>query len=79
MNTQTLLNNVAIINKDNAIIVNAKEFLKALKFVAVGVSTKKSRPTLMNIHVGINENELVLGATDSHKLTGPRIKSIQVK
>ena len=69
MNTQTLLDNVATTTNNDAIIVNAKEFLKALRFVAVGVSTKKSRPTLMNIHVGINENELVLGATDSHKLT----------
>ena len=69
MNTQTLLNNVATTTNNDAIIVNAKEFLKALRFVTVGVSTKKSRPTLMNIHVGINENELVLGATDSHKLT----------
>ena len=38
MNTQTLLNNVATINKDNAIIVNAKNFLKALRQVATMVS-----------------------------------------
>lgn len=31
MNTQTLLNNVATINKDNGIFVNAKEFLQELR------------------------------------------------
>ena len=34
MNTQTLLNNVATTTNNDAIIVNAKEFLKALRFVA---------------------------------------------
>ena len=78
MNTQTLLNNVATTTNNDAIIVNAKEFLKALRFVTVGVSTKKSRPTLMNIHVGINENELVLGATDSHKRSQIPVKTLQL-
>ena len=34
MKTQTLLNNVATINKDSGIFVNAKEFLKELPTTA---------------------------------------------
>lgn len=69
MNTQTLLDNVATVSVNEAIIVNAKEFLKALKFVAVATSKKQSRPILRYVHVRIDENELTLESTDSHQLT----------
>lgn len=75
MNTQTLLNNVHTINPDNAIIVNAKEFLKAIKFVAVAVSKQMLRPTLMDVHVEIGENQLTLEATDSHILTQLKVSA----
>lgn len=73
MNTQTLLNNVATTTNNDAIIVNAKEFLKALRFVAVAVSTKKSRPVLQYVHVEIHENELTVEATDSHVLAQQKV------
>lgn len=69
MNTQTLLNNVATTTNNDAIIVNAKEFLKALKFVVTATSKKQSRPILRYIHVRIDENELTLESTDSYQLT----------
>lgn len=69
MNTQALLDNVATVNVNEAIIVSAKEFLKALKFVVTATSKKQSRPILRYIHAKIGENELTLGATDSHQLT----------
>lgn len=69
MNTQTLLNNVATINKDNAIIVNAKEFLKELRQVATAVAKPSDRrPNLTFVHVRVTENNLILEATDSHVL-----------
>ncbi|MGF0056121.1 hypothetical protein ACQRDV_01240 [Limosilactobacillus reuteri] len=69
MNTQTLLNNVATINKDNGIFVNAKEFLKELRQVATAVAKPSDRrPNLTFVHVKINSSELVLEATDSHVL-----------
>lgn len=73
MNTQTLLNNVSTINKDNAIIVDAKEFLKALKFVAVATARTDSRPVLQYVHVEIHENELTVEATDSHVLAQQKV------
>ncbi|NMV53539.1 hypothetical protein FOL88_00600 [Lactobacillus reuteri] len=69
MNTQTLLNNVATSNVNEAIIVNAKEFLKALKFVAVATSKTSSRPTLQYVHIEINSESLTIEATDSHQLS----------
>lgn len=69
MNTQTQLEKINILNLDEAIIVNAKNFLKAIKFVAVAVSKQASRPILMDVHVEIGENQLTLEATDSHILT----------
>ena len=69
MNTQTLLDNVSTISSNNAIIVDAKEFLKAIKFVVTATSKKQSRPILRYIHAKIGENKLTLGATDSHQLT----------
>lgn len=69
MNTQTLLDNVATTTNNDAIIVNAKEFLKALKFVVTATSKKQSRPILRYIHVRIDENELTLESTDSYQLT----------
>lgn len=60
MDTQTLLDNVATVNVNEAIIVNAKEFLKALKFVVTATSKKQSRPILRYIHAEIGENELTL-------------------
>ena len=68
MDTQTLLDNVATVNVNEAIIVNAKEFLKALKFVAVATARTDSRPVLQYVHVEIHENELTVEATDSHVL-----------
>ena len=69
MNTQTLLNNVATINKDNGIFVNAKEFLKELRQVATAVAKPSDhRPNLTFVHVRITENNLILEATDSHVL-----------
>ena len=69
MNTQTLLDNIATINKDNAIIVNAKNFLKALRQVATAVAKPSDhRPNLTFIHVRITENNLILEATDSYVL-----------
>lgn len=69
MNTQTLLNNVATINKDNAIIVNAKDFLKELRQVATAVAKPSDhRPNLTFVHVRVTENNLILEATDSHVL-----------
>lgn len=73
MNTQTLLNNVATINANEAIIVNAKEFLEALKFVAVATAQTNSRPTLQYVHVEIHENELTVEATDSHVLAQQKL------
>lgn len=69
MDTQTLLDNVATVNVNEAIIVNAKEFLKAIRFVVTATSKKQSRPILRYIHAEIGENELTLEATDSHQLT----------
>lgn len=67
MNTQTLLNNVHTINPDNAIIVNAKNFLKALRQVATAVAKPTSlRPILTFVHVKILKNAIQLEATDSH-------------
>ena len=76
MNTQTLLNNVATINKnngifvnDNGIFVNAKEFLKELRQVATAVAKPSDhRPNLTFVHVRVTENNLILEATDSHVL-----------
>ena len=61
MNTQTLLNNVATINKDNGIFVNAKEFLKELRQVATAVAKPSDhRPNLTFVHVRVTENNLIL-------------------
>lgn len=69
MNTQTLLDNVATINKDNGIFVNAKEFLQELRQVATAVAKPSDhRPNLTFVHVRITENNLILEATDSHVL-----------
>lgn len=73
MNTQTLLNNVATTTNNDAIIVNAKEFLKALKFVAVATARTDSRPALQYVHVEIHENELTVEATDSHVLAQQKV------
>ena len=72
MNTQTLLDNVATINKDNGIFVDAKEFLKTLRFVAVAVC-KGWRATLKNVHVRVGKDEITLEATDSHILTRVKV------
>lgn len=69
MNTQTLLDNVSTINKDNGIFVNAKEFLKELRQVATAVAKPSDhRPNLTFVHVRVTENNLILEATDSHVL-----------
>lgn len=73
MDTQTLLDNVATINVNESIIVNAKEFLKALKFVAVATARTDSRPVLQYVHVEIHENELTVEATDSHVLAQQKV------
>ena len=73
MNTQTLLNNVATISVNETIIVNAKEFLKALKFVAVATARTDSRPVLQYVHIEIHENELTVEATDSHVLAQQKV------
>ena len=73
MNTQTLLNNVATTTNNDAIIVNAKEFLKALRFVAVATARTDSRPVLQYVHVEIHENELTVEATDSHVLAQQKV------
>ena len=49
MNTQTLLDNVATINKDNGIFVNAKEFLQELRQVATAVA--KSLTIALTLHL----------------------------
>ena len=73
MNTQTLLDNVATVSVNEAITVNAKEFLKALKFVAVATARTDSRPVLQYVHVEIHENELTVEATDSHILAQQKV------
>lgn len=73
INTQALLNNAATINANEAIIVNAKEFLEALKFVAVATARTNSRPTLQYVHVEIHESELTVEATDSHVLAQQKL------
>lgn len=69
MNTQTLLDNVNTINSNEAIIVNAKEFLKELRQV-VSATAKPSdhRPNLTYVHVKIGKTAIVLEATDAHTL-----------
>lgn len=73
MNTQTLLNNVATTTNNDAIIVNAKEFLKALRFVTVATARTDSRPVLQYVHIEIHENELTVEATDSHVLAQQKV------
>ena len=69
MNTQTLLDNVATINKDNGIFVSAKEFLQELRQVATAVAKPSDhRPNLTFVHVRVTENNLILEATDSYVL-----------
>lgn len=68
MDTQALLDNVSTISNDT-VTTNAKEFLKALKFVVTTTSKYHTRPILRYVHVRIDENELTLESTDSHQLT----------
>ena len=68
MDTQTLLDNVSTISNDT-VTTNAKEFLKALKFVVTTTSKYHTRPILRYVNVRIDENELTLESTDSHQLT----------
>lgn len=74
MNTQQLLDNVAEkINAKNAIVVDAKEFLKALKFVVVATGKNPIHYVLTSIHVEASQNKLKLEATDGHMLTQQKV------
>ena len=69
MDTQAVLDNVSTISNDNAIIVDAKDFLKELRQVATAVAKPSDRrPNLTFVHVRVTENNLILEATDSHVL-----------
>lgn len=69
MNTQTLLNNVHTINPDNAIIVNAKNFLTELRQVSGAVAKPSDqRPNLTYVHAIVGADNIKLEATDSHVL-----------
>lgn len=76
MNTQTLLDNVNTINSNEAIIVNAKEFLKELRQV-VSATAKPSdhRPNLTYVHVKIGKTAIVLEATDAHTLERSNVQA----
>ena len=69
MDTQALLDNVSTISNDNAIIVDAKEFLTELRQVAGAVAKpSEQRPNLTFVHMILSENSIKLEATDNHVL-----------
>ena len=69
MDTQAVLDNVSTISSDNAIIVDAKEFLTELRQVAGAVAKpSEQRPNLTFVHMILSESSIKLEATDSHVL-----------
>ena len=69
MDTQALLDNVSTISSNNAIIVDAKEFLTELRQVAGAVAkSREQRPNLTFVHMILSDSSIKLEATDSHVL-----------
>ena len=69
MDIQAVLDNVSTISSDNAIIVDAKEFLTELRQVAGAVAKpSEQRPNLTFVHMILSESSIKLEATDSHVL-----------
>lgn len=74
MDTQALLDNVSTISSDNAIIVDAKEFLTELRQVAGAVAKpSEQRPNLTFVHMILSESSIKLEATDSHVLDSTNV------
>lgn len=74
MDTQALLDNVSTISSDNAIIVDAKEFLTELRQVAGAVAKpSEQRPNLTFVHMILSEGSIKLEATDSHVLDSTNV------
>lgn len=55
--------------------VNAKEFLTQLRQVSTAVAKTDFRPVLTMVHVRIKENELIIEATDAHRLEQRRVNA----
>ena len=74
MDTQALLDNVSTISSDNAIIVDAKEFLTELRQVAGAVAKpSEQRPNLTFVHMILSESSIKLEATDNHVLDSTNV------
>lgn len=74
MDTQALLDNVSTISSDNAIIVDAKEFLTELRQVAGAVAKpSEQRPNLTFVHMILSVGSIKLEATDSHVLDSTNV------
>lgn len=74
MDTQAVLDNVSTISSDNAIIVDAREFLTELRQVAGAVAKpSEQRPNLTFVHMILSESNIKLEATDSHVLDSTNV------
>ena len=61
------------LEKNNAIIIEAEKFKKALNSVLFAVSKNESRPELNGVFFRVSKNELTLAATDSYRLAERKI------
>lgn len=62
------------IKKDNPIICNIGDLKQALGQVAFAVSNSNTRPEISGVYFKINNEELILAATDSYRLAEKKIK-----
>jgi len=62
------------IKKDNPIICNISNLKQALGQVVFAVSNSNTRPEISGVYFKINNEELILAATDSYRLAEKKIK-----
>ena len=65
---------IPIIKKENPRIINAQVFKQAISEVIFAVSTSETRPEISGVFVKFTNNEIILAATDSYRLTEKKLK-----
>ncbi len=65
---------IPIIKKENPRIINAQVFKQAISKVIFAVSTSETRPEISGVFVKFTNNEIILAATDSYRLTEKKLK-----
>lgn len=62
------------IEKKNPYIISVKDFKQTISEVIFAVANSEARPEISGVFMNLNENNLILAATDSYRLAEKKIK-----